>query len=1181
MARHIGGFKQSLLGLSVLAVLAGCGGPPVTQNALPAGSSGPSGNNPIPSNPNPSNPGPNNPGPNNPSTPNPGLVGEFATANANSAVLTTTRTMVYNLNTALLGANGWRPAAPLEHDDTTVAISPQVAFDASGNGFAVWIQGGDVLMSRYTATSASWSAALALDEGIDTAHQPLIAVDRDSGDAIATWTQSDGVAESIYAARFDASSNSWSAPETLESSANEVDANPANAAVSISGSHAAVAWIQSDGTHANIYLSRLVAGSWTAPALIDANDQAGEQPGVAIDSNGNAIVVWRQRDPTYGDGRINSRRWDNTTQTLGAVVQLNINGDRLPEIQFDAQGNGIAIWSGGGLYSSRFDVTSGQWSSEVTLHNQVGNAWNAQLSLDAAGNALAVWVESDGTAESLYARRYNAAAGTWGNASLLETGNVNVSIDEAPTVSLSGGEGVVAWIQDGPTKDVYARKLNAGTWEAATLLETYGGAGMGLVSTVDAAGNAAVLWVQADSFPRSIIEARYLTSNVVVPAGGTWQSIANTLYGANSVEAGLALQAAMGGGAISEGMILSGFPATLTVTEAVPAYYTVLATDTWAHIAQTVYGVTDVAAITQLQTLLGNPTLAAGLQLVVPTTVQYTTSADYLAPLDWTRVVTTTTTYHQLDANQMTVPLENWSTAAALDTNDIAATSPQVAFGANGNGIAVWAQGDDMVARRYVASTGLWSAPVVLDSNPNEVTMPRVALDRASGNAVVSWLQSDGVADSVYVSSFNAGNNSWSGAQLMETNNNPVPSSPAHSQIAISGEHAAVIWLQAGATANNDLYMSRLVAGTWTTPVVVDTRAEPALSPEVAIDPNGNVVAAWRQLDATAGQYFVYARRWDNTAQAFAAVNTISFNGDRIPRVGLDAEGNAVMIWRGGTGDGVFARHYNVTTDQWGPELQLQTTPGAARSGELSVDESGDALVTWWESIGGVGRVYVRRYDAAAGTWGAATPIAENLTADYMTVSLVGNSGVVGLVTEEDSGADVYALAMRDGEWGAATQLDTLPTRARDVASNLDDAGNATVVWVQVDTALSIQHSRSNTTPYYLVPAAATWQSLANTLYGIDSEAAADALETALGSPALSNGLHLEDLPATLVVTPPVPTHYVVQSGDTWQSITLTLYGTSRSEAATALWDQLGRPTLTVGQSLIIPSALAYTIEEE
>jgi hypothetical protein len=51
----------------------------------------------------------------------------------------------------------------------------------------------------------------------------------------------------------------------------------------------------------------------------------------------------------------------------------------------------------------------------------------------------------------------------------------------------------------------------------------------------------------------------YQSANFIVPAGATWQSIANTLYGVNNAAAGLALQTAMGGGTLTTGAILSGF----------------------------------------------------------------------------------------------------------------------------------------------------------------------------------------------------------------------------------------------------------------------------------------------------------------------------------------------------------------------------------------------------------------------------------------------------------------------------------------------------------------------------------------------------------------------------------------------------------------------------------------------
>jgi LysM repeat protein len=1186
MARGIGGIGHTLLSLSVLAVLTGCGGGPgVTQNALPSGSSGSSGTGGSGGN---ANPGPSNPGTTNPGTTNPGTttppqvseaIGDPAIATANSAVLTSTQTTVYNLNSVALGSSGWRPTARLETNNSADASSPRVAFDAAGNGFAVWALGNDIFMSRYTASTASWSSPIALDNGIDEAHQARVAVDRQTGNAVASWTQSDGVAESMYAARYNASTNSWTAPQLLENTNGAVNPGPESNSVAISGAHMAVAWRQFDGTATSIYLSRFVSGSWTAPQLLDGTTQEGLHPEVAIDPNGNATVVWRQRDLAQGQFRIHSRRWDATTATLGPIQQLNNNGDRQPRLQFDAQGNGFLLWRGGGVFARRFDVATGTWGTEVQIHNDSNNdAWDGELSVDAAGNAMAVWVENDGTANSVYARRYNAATATWGTSQLLESFTSPASLDHNPTVSVNGNEALVAWVQDNDHPDVYGIKMSEGTWGPVTLLETREESAGELASTINAAGNAAVVWVQADGAAPSIYQARYLTSNYVVPAGATWQTIANALYGVNAAEAGTALQTAMGGGALTEGAILSGFPATLSVTTSIPPYYTVLATDTWSHIAARVYGVTDVAAITRLQTLLGNPTLSTGLHLVVPTTVSYTESANHRAPLDWSRVNTTSTTYHPLDADLLTVPLDNWSTADRLELDNARASSPRVAFDVNGNGISVWAQASDVIVRRYTASNGQWSAPVVLDTNTNTAYQPRLGMDSTTGNAIVSWAQSDGAAVSMYVSSYTASSNTWTTAQLLETSNLAVSTSEENSFAAKRGDHAAVTWLQSNGTVN-DVYISRLVAGTWTAPVVLDTGTFEGLHPEVAIDSNGNATAVWRQKESSVGEFRIMSRRWNNTTLAYGAVVALDGEGDRQPRIRFDAAGNGIALWRGG---GVFARHYDVATDTWGDQVQIHNGPNAAWNGEVDVDSNGDALTTWVENDGTANSAYARFYNAATATWGAAVLLEHMSTPSDIdnnpTVSLVNGSGVVAWI-QNNTRSDLYAARFGGGVWGPAVLLETRDESPAQLTSHVDAHNNAAVLWIQADGAApSVYQARSAATPYFAVPAGATWQSLANTLYGVNSGAAATALSTAMGNPTLTTGLHLTSLPATLAVSPTVPTHYLVQSGDTWQSITLALYGTSRSEASTALWDYLGRPMLTVNQQLLIPAELSYTI---
>jgi LysM repeat protein len=664
----------------------------------------------------------------------------------------------------------------------------------------------------------------------------------------------------------------------------------------------------------------------------------------------------------------------------------------------------------------------------------------------------------------------------------------------------------------------------------------------------------------------------------VIPNGATWQSLANTLYGVISVEGGNALQAALGNIPLTPGAILTGLPATLSVTTSIPPYYTVRATDTWSHIAETVYGVTDVNAIAQLRTLLGNPTLSAGLQLVVPSSYNYVTSGSFSAPLDWSLVNTTTTELYNLNTSALTTPLDSWSPPPRLDNEVEDALTPRVAYDANNNGIVVWSQGSDIKMVRYSASAGTWSAPVALDSNPNGAHSPKLAMDRATGNAIVSWLQSDGTIESRYVSSFDASTNTWSTPALLEASDGLAADDAAASK---AGNHAAVAWVQLDGTENN-LYLSRFVGGTWTAPALIDASSEDAEQVDVAVDANGNASVIWRQYSPADGESRIYVRRWDNTAQVYGAVAAIDGDGDRQPHIAFDAQGNGFALW----GGGAYARRFNVTTGQWGPQIQLHTSETGAWIGELAVDAAGNALAAWVQDDGTNPSTYGRYYDVTTQSWGPAVPLENSANPvswdKNITVSLVDGAGVVAWMQEDDVGgnvieANVHAARLQNGVWGPAAHLDNIWNRSYYVTSAIDADNNASVVWMQ---ATYVFHSVSNATPYYSVPAGATWRSIAAALYNINSDAAGQALQTAMSNTPLSTGLRLQGMPATLTVNPEVPTHYIVRAGDTWASITLALYGTNATQAATALQDALQNPTLTVGDMLYIPSVLNYSVPD-
>lgn len=561
-------------------------------------------------------------------------AGSSVSAPANGAVLSTTDTQGYSLNSGALSA--WRAAALLE-TTSLAAANPQVAFDAQGNGFAVWTQGSDVWMRRYTAASGSWAAAVALDSGGTAAYAPALAVDA-GGNAVVAWVQSDGTANSLYARHFSAASGSWSAVGVLESASEAVETSLHSLAVAVRGETAAVAWIQPEGAQNNLYASIWDVGEWWGSGVIDSGSGAVSRPSIAIDEALNATVLWQQSDGAAES--IYASRYSTATWTWSAAQLLESAAVPAGEAKLavDANGDGIALWTqGNDLVTRRYVRSTDSWSAAGALDSGATAVYAPSLSVDElTGNALAAWVQSDGVAHSVYASRYDAASGAWGAAELVESAAPAVANGAGSVVTARrGGYAAVAWLQsEGSVNSVYASHWTGSAWSAARLLESSAAAAAQPAVALDAQGNASVVWQQSDGSASSIYSARYAGSSGVlyytVPSGASWQSVANTLYGVNSAQAGAALQAALGNPALTAGVDLSGFPAQLSVTASVPAYYTVQSGNSWSSITQTIYGTSDVNAVAALQAALGSPVLSAGVRLTVPLTLNYGGTTLYL-----------------------------------------------------------------------------------------------------------------------------------------------------------------------------------------------------------------------------------------------------------------------------------------------------------------------------------------------------------------------------------------------------------------------------------------------------------------------------------------------------------------------------------------------------------------------
>jgi len=393
--------------------------------------------------------------------------------------------------------------------------------------------------------------------------------------------------------------------------------------------------------------------------------------------------------------------------------------------------------------------------------NDAGSVSGAQVAIDVHGNALAVWVQSDGTRNNIWANRYTAATGAWGVAALIETNDVSSAY--RPQVALdANGNGLAAWDQgDGIRQNIWANRYTAatGAWGTAVLIETdnVGGATAPQLGFA-ANGNAVAVWTGN----LSIWSNRYTAAT---NSWGTAAVIESGAGGAGSPQVAVAAN----GNAVAVWQQSDGTRDSI-----------------WANRLTAATGAWGVAALIETNDLGG----AHGAQLAIDATGNATAAwvqSDGVRDNAWASRFTAGTT-------------NAWGTAVLIETDDVgSADLPQVAVDAGGNALVVWQQdGDasavvtnDIWSNRYTAGSG-WGAAAPMETSAYRGAGPQVALN-ASGNGMAVWYQLDGTRQNVYARRYTAGTG-WGAVALAESHDGGDSVLP---QLAINdGGAIMAVWEQ-------------------------------------------------------------------------------------------------------------------------------------------------------------------------------------------------------------------------------------------------------------------------------------------------------------------------------------------------------------------------------------------------
>ena len=309
----------------------------------------------------------------------------------------------------------------------------------------------------------------------------------------------------------------WNAAKNIDNNVGQFSSHKQEYDIAFYGEGDAIAvWVQSE----MIFSSRYSPDTgWDTPAVVtenvstenflDIHVQKSQKPEVAVDKQGNAIVVWVSNIPTYDypTGRYNHYRtyarrlnveseWDDEEE-----ISSDSGNTAVPKIAMDSKGNAVVTWFQGNcgcgniVQSIYYDVDYGwgktkvidfatnqqysqtpddllfdlndkaflvggsrysqmdedyNWETSKSISTEMSESSKVSLSMDGKGNIYATWKAQiprlSTSAVQILSSRFEPGVG-WSENDILNGGRDRVFTTEPRIATNQNGDTVVIWKQ--------------------------------------------------------------------------------------------------------------------------------------------------------------------------------------------------------------------------------------------------------------------------------------------------------------------------------------------------------------------------------------------------------------------------------------------------------------------------------------------------------------------------------------------------------------------------------------------------------------------------------------------------------------------------------------------------------------------------------------------------------------
>ena len=312
--------------------------------------------------------------------------------------------------------------------------------------------GPEFRVNTYT-TNAQMRASVAMDS---------------SGSFIAVWESlsQDGSGRGIFGQRYDDEGSPLGSEFRVNTITSGQQEHP-SVAMDATGRFVVVWQRPGDGSGSGIFGQRFesagepLGGEFQINTTTEGDQEYGD---VAIDDEGDFIVVWQSRELTYP--RILAQRFDVSGEPVASEFQIDepggYEGSLDPHVAMNGSGKFVVAWWAYGYYGGSVKMRPFSSSGIPSCGEEVvgENSYDPDVGISSSGSVVVVWSELSGSFEVMGGRYSPCTA--LGNA--FRVNGSTVGDQQYPSIAKNGsGNFIVAWEsrQDASGTGIVARQFDA------------------------------------------------------------------------------------------------------------------------------------------------------------------------------------------------------------------------------------------------------------------------------------------------------------------------------------------------------------------------------------------------------------------------------------------------------------------------------------------------------------------------------------------------------------------------------------------------------------------------------------------------------------------------------------------------------------------------------------------------